>query len=109
MVASFTSWGVALSTHTATGRPGQSATAMIFDPLPRLVLAILEPVFSLQRSSRRCLPYVEHATDFKICSKCLQDSSHDSGPHALLKSAMASLVRWIAIGNVNPGSTGAQD
>jgi hypothetical protein len=52
-VASFTSWGVALSTQIDSGSPWRSATAMIFVPLPRLVFPTFDPPFSLEQSSRR--------------------------------------------------------
>ena len=45
--------GVALSTHTATGRPLRSATAIILVPLPRFVFTTFEPLFLPGRSSHQ--------------------------------------------------------
>lgn len=48
-----TSCGLALSTHMATGRTERSATAMIFEPLPRLVFPTPGPLFLPAQMCRR--------------------------------------------------------
>ena len=50
---SLTSCGLALVTHTAIGRPAPSATAMSFEPLPRLVFPTPGPLFLPAQNCRQ--------------------------------------------------------
>src|SRR5215469_10515386 len=67
------------------GRQWRSATAMIFDPLPRFVLLILENPFCRGEAPvDEGFLNMEYAADSQSRSECLQNSSHHTGLDPLL-------------------------
>src|SRR5262249_1746285 len=105
-MASVTSWGVALSAQTETGRPLRSATAMIFVPLPRSFFRPCSPLFcGCEARVDECFTNIDCASLTEFARRGSHDPRHPAGANPLLKSAMAGLERGVSVGEIRPGCT----
>ncbi len=103
---SFTSWGDALSTHTATGRPEASAIAMILVPLPRFVLPTARPLFCQCKAPvYERLSYIDLSAFEQVFGQLVENGLESSLLRPFLEAPMPGMVWQIlpeCAGSHNP-------
>src|SRR5579883_150830 len=82
---------------------------MIFVPLPRLVGPTASPLFCPREGGiDESLLQVEFPPCLELLGQHAQDALQRAGPHPVLETAMAGLVRRILVGQFAPLRSGAQ-